>query len=164
MQILNKQIKNEEDKYDKIKAIKQIISNPLEKKSYEKISKIKSLSVYDQICYFICNTLVNNIVIKVPYTKFYISYLRRNINNLYQLKSNKDLESEMTQEQVPNSNKKRKFKLKYYTNVPSDYRDNIIFFLNSDDMNNIQNIMWVSQSIIKYLIDNSTNEIQIIYC
>jgi hypothetical protein len=167
LQILNKQIEKhkknkeeKEDKYKKIKAIKQIILNPLDRKSYEKISKIKSLSVYEQICYFITNTLINNIVIKVPYTKFYIGYIRRNVNNLYQLKSNKDLES-VVEQVVINSNKKRKFKLKYYTNVPNNYRDNIIFFMNSDDTNNIQNIMWIPQSIMNILMENSVNKIQI---
>ena len=46
------------------------------------INEYNKLSDYDKICFIIIKNFPQNIVIKVPYTEFYINYYNKDINKI----------------------------------------------------------------------------------
>jgi hypothetical protein len=103
---------------------------------------IKSLNNYEQTCFFICKNMKTKLLLKIIDTPYYINYFDRNYENIYQIsyylspykKNNKIID----------------------TNVYNEYRNNIIFYLSSDDSNKVTNIMWIPSKII-YLIQKINN-------
>jgi hypothetical protein len=98
---------------------------------------VKSLNNYEQTCFFICKNMKVRLLLKITDTPYYINYFDRNFNNIYQIsyfvsphKINKKI---------------------IITNVHNDFRNNIIFYLSSDDSNKISNIMWIPSKIL-YLL------------
>ena len=106
------------------------------------INIIKSLNSYEQISFLICKNMKMKLLLKIIDTPYYINFFDRDFNNIYQIsyymspyKKNKKI---------------------IMTNVDNDYRNNIIFYLSSDDSNKISNIMWIPRKVI-YLLQTSTN-------
>ena len=106
------------------------------------INIIKSLNYYEQTCFFICKNKKTSLLLKIIDTPYYINYFDRNFNNIYQVsyymspyKKNKKIIT---------------------TNVDNDFRNNIIFYLFSDDSNKVNNIMWIPSKII-YLLQTINN-------
>jgi hypothetical protein len=143
------------DPKDKIKArikvgqlkrdaqlIKNIHMKNLPKISDREIQIIKSLNNYEQICFFLCLNMKVKILKKIPETKYYINYYNRNYQNIFQIKTS-----------VSPYNLKKIFTL---TNVPIEYRNNVIFYLSSDDSNNITDITWIPERVI-FLLDKMSS-------
>jgi hypothetical protein len=119
--------------------LKNINVNYFQKISNSDINFIKSLNNYEQICFFICKNKKKNILLKIIDTPYYINYFNRNLYSIFQI----------SYYISPFNNKKR-----IITNVNNDYRNNIIFYLSSDDANKITNIMWIPNKII-YLLQKA---------
>jgi hypothetical protein len=105
------------------------------------INIIKSLNYYEQSCFFICKNMRVNLLLKITNTPYYINYFERSYNNIFQISYG-----------VSPYNKQKRF---VYTNVNNEYRNNIIFYLASDESNKISNIMWIPSKII-YLLQQIT--------
>lgn len=108
------------------------------------INIIKSLNNYEQICFFICKNMKMTLLLKIIDTPYYINYFDRNLKNIYQISY------------YMSPYKKNKKIIN--TNVNNDFRNNVIFYLSSNDSNQISNIMWIPSKII-YLLQlmNYTN-------
>lgn len=132
------------EKFKKNEFIKKIKISDIKHYSIDKINVLKSLNIYEQTCFFIVCSYKNKILIKIPYTKYFISYFNRNINNLYQI----------NHINLVSSNIYGKTKIIYFTNVDSKFNNNIIYFINLDDKNYIQNLIWIPKNVINLLITN----------
>jgi len=101
------------------------------------ISIIKRLNNYEQTCFFICKNMKVKLLLKITDTRYYINYFDRSYNNIFQIACG-----------TSPYNKKKRF---VYTNVDKDFRNNIIFYLSSDDSNKVSNIMWIPVKVV-YLL------------
>ena len=101
------------------------------------ISIIKRLNNYEQTCFFICKNMKVKLLLKITDTRYYINYFDRSYNNIFQIAYG-----------TSPYNKKKRF---VYTNVDKDFRNNIIFYLSSDDSNKVSNIMWIPVKVV-YLL------------
>jgi hypothetical protein len=101
------------------------------------INIIKLLNNYEQTCFFICKNMKVKLLLKISGTPYFINYFDRNYRNIYQIKYFTSPYKE---------NKKI-----LITNVYNEYRNNVIFYINSDDDNTITNLMWVPSKVI-YII------------
>lgn len=117
--------------------IKGIDMNNIPKISDSDIGIIKRLNKYEQICFFICKNMKVKLLLKITDTPYYINYFDRNFNNIFQIAYG-----------VSPYKKTKRF---VYTNVYNEYRNNIIFYLSSDDSNKVSNIMWIPAKVI-YLL------------
>lgn len=106
------------------------------------ISIINTLNEYEQTCFFICKNMKIKLLQKISGTSYYINYFDRKYKNLYQISHSPF-----------NKNK-------IFTNVYNEYRNNIIFYLNSQDDNTISNIMWIPTKILYLLQKISKTEIK----
>jgi hypothetical protein len=106
------------------------------------ISIIKRLNNYEQTCFFICKNMKVKLLLKITDTRYYINYFDRSYNNIFQIAYG-----------TSPYNKKKRF---VYTNVDKDYRNNIIFYLTSDDSNKVSNIMWIPVKVV-YLLQKITS-------
>lgn len=89
------------------------------------------LSSYDKLCFVIIKNFTQNILIKVPFTEYYINYYNRDINYIYTL------------EIVLN---------KYIaTKVPRDIRNYIIFGVDINDSYELNNIMVLNEIVLNVL-------------
>jgi hypothetical protein len=90
-----------------------------------------SLSSYDKLCFVIIKNFTQNILIKVPFTEYYINYYNPDVNYIYTL------------EIILN---------KYVmTKVPSDIRNYIIFGVDMNDSNELNNIMVLNENVLGIL-------------
>jgi hypothetical protein len=95
------------------------------------IDKFNKLNDYDKLCFVIIKNITQSILIKVPFTEFYINYYNRDINNIYSLETIFD---------------------KYTsTKVPSDIRNFYIFEINMNDYYELNNILVLSENVINLL-------------
>lgn len=104
------------------------------------INIVKSLNEYEQTCLFICKNMKINILQKISGTPYYINYFDRKYKNLYQISH-----SPFNKNTI-------------FTNVYNEYRNNIIFYLKSQDDNTISNIMWIPTKIL-YLLQKISKTI-----
>ena len=89
------------------------------------------LNFYDKICFVIIKNFTQNILIKVPFTEYYINYYNRDVNYIYTL------------EIILN---------KYImTKVPRDIRNYIIFGVDLNDSNELNNIMVINENVLVIL-------------
>lgn len=117
--------------------LKNINMDNLPKIADSNINIIKLLNEYEQTTFFICKNMKVKLLLKMTGTPYYINYFDRNYRNIYQIKY-------FTSPYNPN-------KRILITNVYNEFRNNIIFYLNSEDDNTITNIMWIPSKII-YLL------------
>jgi hypothetical protein len=117
--------------------IKSIDISKLTRTLDSDINIIKKLNSYEQTCFFICKNMRVKLLLKITDTPYYINYFDRNFNNIFQIAYGVS----------PYKNTKRFL----YTNVNSDYRNNVIFYLSSDDSNKVSNIMWIPEKVM-YLL------------
>lgn len=89
------------------------------------------LSSYDKLCFVIIKNFTQNILIKVPFTDCYVNYYNRDINYIFTLG----------------------FMLNKYimTRVPRDIRNYIIFGVDVNDSNELNNIMILNESVLVLL-------------
>jgi hypothetical protein len=92
--------------------------------SQEIFSKFNQLDEYDKMCFVIIKNFTQNILVKVPYTEFYINYFNRDINNIYSI---------------------------IKTKVPSDIRNFYVFEVNMNDLNELNNILVLSENVINIM-------------
>ena len=123
------------------KIIKNIDMGNLPKILDSDIKIIKLLNNYEQTCFFICKNMRVNLLLKITDTPYYINYFERSYNNIFQIAYG-----------ISPYNKKKRF---IYTNVNNEYRNNIIFYLSSDESNKVSSIMWIPGKII-YLLQKIT--------
>ena len=132
-------------KQGQIKKNSQLIKNidmgNLPKILDSDIKIIKLLNNYEQTCFFICKNMRVNLLLKITDTPYYINYFERSYNNIFQIAYG-----------ISPYNKKKRF---IYTNVNNEYRNNIIFYLSSDESNKVSSIMWIPGKII-YLLQKIT--------
>jgi len=117
--------------------LKNINMRHLPQSSEFDINVIKSLNSYEQSCFLICKNMKMKLLLKIIDTPYYINYFDRNFNNIYQISS-----------YLSPYGKNKKI---IATNVDNDYRNNLIFYLSSDDSNKVSNIMWIPSKIV-YLL------------
>lgn len=117
--------------------IKNIQMDKLTKVLERYIQIIKSLNTYEQTCFFLCLNMRVKILEKIPETPYYINYYNRNYENIFQIKT-----------LISPYNSKKIITL---TNVPIEYRNNVIFYLSSDDSNNITDITWIPTKVMHLL-------------
>ena len=99
--------------------------------SSEMLKLLNGLSFYDKLCFVITKNFTQNILIKVPFTEFYINYYNTDINYIYTLKT------------ILN---------KYVmTRVPPDIRNYFIFTIDMNDYNELSNIMILNENVINAL-------------
>lgn len=98
---------------------------------FEILNEFNQLNEYDKICFVIIKNFPQNILVKVPYTEFYINYFNQDVNNIYSL------------EIIFNNYTK--------TKVPSNIRNYYIFEVNMNDQNELNNIMVLSENVINIL-------------
>ena len=135
--------KNQRGKINRnCKILKNITMNSLPKFSERDISIIKTLNEYEQICFFICKNMKIKLLLKITGTPYYINYFNRKYKNLYHISY-----SPFNKNTI-------------FTNVYNEYRNNIIFYLNSQDNNTISNIMWIPTKILYLLQKISKTEIE----
>lgn len=147
-------IYNSKDKKEKISGqinkncqlLKNIDMNVLPKIAERDIDIIKLLNNYEQTCFFICKNMKIKLLLKMSGTPYYINYFDRNYRNIYQIKY-----------LVSPYNKNKR---KVLTNVYNEFRNNILFYLNSNDDNTITNIMWIPAKIIYLLQKINKTEIK----
>lgn len=96
--------------------------------SQDIIKQFNQLNEYDKMCFVIIKNFTQNILVKVPYTEFYINYFNRDINNIYSL------------ETILNKYTR--------TKVPADIRNFYIFEVNMNDLNELNNILVLSENVI----------------
>lgn len=97
----------------------------------ETIEQFSQLDNNDKMCFIIIKNFTQNILVKVPYTEFYINYFNRDINNIYSLEMILD---------------------KYIkTKVPSDIRNFYVFEVNANDLNELNNILVLSENTVRTL-------------
>jgi len=101
--------------------------------SSEIINKFNNLNQYDKICFIISKNFIQNVLIKIPFTEFYINYFNKDINYIYSI------------EVILN---------KYImTKVPSDIRNFYILAIDMNDNNELNNIMVINENVINILND-----------
>jgi hypothetical protein len=103
------------------------------KKEINKIlmDSFNKLSDYDKLCFIIIKNLPQNILIKVPFTEFYINYYNKDINIIYSL------------EKINNKYSK--------TKVPEDKRNYLIFNMDMNDYYELNNILVLSENVVNIL-------------
>jgi hypothetical protein len=111
--------------------LKDIDLNNNKKYSNNEINLIKYYSTYEQTCYFIIKNFKNNILVKIPGTKYYSSYFRRDINKLYKISSFNTGYGKTIIE----------------TNIPNNYRNNIIFPITIDESMQCKLLIWIPGNI-----------------
>jgi len=99
--------------------------------SQDIIKEFNQLSDYDKICFIISKNSIQNILVKVPFTEFYINYFNRDINNVYSLEKILDKYTK--------------------TKVPADIRNYYIFNIGMNDFNELNNILVLSENVISTL-------------
>lgn len=90
--------------------------------------EFNQLSDYDKICFIISKNSTQNILVKVPFTEFYINYFNRDINNIYSLEIILDKYTK--------------------TKVPADIRNYYVFEIGMNDFNELNNILVLSENVI----------------
>jgi hypothetical protein len=90
--------------------------------------ELNQLSDYDKICFIISKNSTQNILVKVPFTEFYINYFNRDINNIYSLEIILDKYTK--------------------TKVPVDVRNYYVFEIGMNDFNELNNILVLSENVI----------------
>ncbi len=121
--------------------LKNINMKDLIKKDGSDISIINMLNDYEKTCFFICKNMKVKLLLKMSGTPYYINYFDRNYTNIYQI--NYFVSPYDSQKRI------------ITTNVYNEYRNNILFYLSSEDDNKISNIMWIPTKII-YLLQKIT--------
>lgn len=102
------------------------------------IEKFNKLDDYDKLCFVICKNSIQNILVKVPYTEFYINYYDKDINMLYTLETIFDKYTK--------------------TKVPTDIRNYYILGMGFNDNLELNNIMVINENII-IMLDEYFNTI-----
>ena len=115
------------------KILKNINMSDLNLASIYLSNLIKTLNNYEQICFFICRTMKSNLLLKIEKTPYYINYFDRQYSNVHQ---------------IAYSPYKRE---KLFTNVYSEYRNNVIFYLTLNSDNSVSEIMWIPIKIINLI-------------
>jgi hypothetical protein len=106
--------------------------------SLETIKQFTRLSDYDKLCFVIIKNFPQNILVKIPFTQFYIGYYRRDLNILYRL--------EKISFVIGNK------KIEYTkTKVPQDISNYYIFGVGMNDNYDLTNIMVLSELVVNYL-------------
>lgn len=90
-----------------------------------------NLNFYDKLCFIIIKNFIQNILIKIPFSDYYINYYNKDVNNIYTL------------EIILNKYVK--------TKVPPDIRNYIIFGIDMNDSNELNGIMVLNENLIHTL-------------
>lgn len=106
--------------------------------SSEMIKQFESLSDYNKLCFIIIKNFPQNILVKVPFTKFYIGYYRKDLNLLFRL------------EKISFTLGKKNIEFTK-TKVPQDISNYFIFGVSMNDNHDLTNIMVLSELVINYL-------------
>lgn len=99
--------------------------------SSEIINEFNNLNNYDKLSFIIIKNFTQNILVKIPFTEYYINYYNKDINYIYSI------------EIILN-----KF---ISTKVPSDMRNFYILAVKMNDYNELNNIMVISENVINVL-------------
>jgi hypothetical protein len=101
------------------------------KYSSEILSEFNNLNEYDKLCFVIIKNFIQNILVKIPFTEYYVNYYSKDINYVYiiELYLNKYLK----------------------TNVPPDIRNFFIFAVNMSDYNELNSIIVINENVILLL-------------
>ena len=107
--------------------------------SEKNISIYNQMSDYDKMSFLIIKNFLQNILIKIPETEFYINYFNKDINKIYMLEKNTI---------ILNKNKSITFTS---TKVAIDMRNYFIFCIDINDQYDIKNLFSINEYIINIL-------------
>ena len=119
--------------------LNKINLNANKRYSNELTEQFNNLSDYDKICFIIIKNFPQNILVKVPYTEFYIDYFNKNINKIYMLdKINIELSTTKTISFTK-------------TKVGKDIRNYFIFGMGMNDIYDLESICFLSEYVVAML-------------
>ena len=101
------------------------------KYSSEILSEFNNLNEYDKLCFVIIKNFIQDVLIKIPFTEYYVNYYSKDINYVYliELYLNKYLK----------------------TKVPPDIRNFIIFAVDMNDYNEVSSIIVINENTLLLL-------------
>jgi hypothetical protein len=105
--------------------------------SFDILRDFNKLSEYEKTFILIIKNFPYNLLQKVSGTNFYIEFFNRDVNRIYRVKSFS-----------PSYNLK---KIIIDTKVSSEYLNNFIYFMNSDDTYAVSDLSYVNSNVIKIL-------------
>ena len=98
-----------------------------------------NLTDYEKLCFIIIKNFPQNILIKIPFSKFYIEYYKKDINRIYMLE---EINIKLSETKIINFTK---------TKVYKDIRNYFIFAVNINDNYDLESIFVLSENIINIL-------------
>lgn len=110
-----------------------ILDNNL-KENISLINDVKVLNTYEQMCYFIVKNFKDNLLIKIPKYNAYTTYYNRNSNSLYKI-SNFEIYGKIIKR----------------THLKNEYLNNIIFYMNFSREGEVENLIFIQTTSIKYI-------------